>query len=205
MKDFSQLATDESILKAKLSLEKNGISVKIASNISEAKEMALSSIPEGSEVMTATSTTLDQLDLTPHFNDSGKYNSVKSQLSKLNRETDSLKMQKLGASPEYVIGSVHAVTHDGKVIVASGSGSQLPAYSYGAPHVVWLVSTKKIVENIDEGMKRIYEHTLPLEDARMKKVYGPDAGSNPRKILIFNAEANRERINLIFIKENLGF
>lgn len=205
MKDFSQLASESNIQEAKKTLETNGISVMVAKDSAEAQKMAISLIPEGAEVMTATSTTLDQLGLTKIFNDSGKYNSIKSQLTKLNRETDSLKMQKLGAAPEYVIGSIHAVTEDGKVIVASGSGSQLPSYSYGSPHVVWLVSTKKIVKNLDEGMKRVYEHILPQEDARMKRVYGPDAGSSPRKILIFNAEANRERIKLVFVKEDLGF
>lgn len=205
MINFSQLATETTINTTKKSLEANGINVLIAENGEKAKELALSLIPEGVEVMTATSTTLDQLGLTTQFNDTGKYNSVKSQLAKLNRETDSLKMQKLGAAPEYVIGSIHAVTEDGKIIVASGSGSQLPAYSYGASHVVWLVSTKKIVEHTDSGMKRIYEHILPQEDARMKKVYGPNAGSSPRKLLIINQELNPNRIHLVFIKQDLGF
>lgn len=202
---FATLATDKSIEKAVTQLNAHNVKTHIANTKAEAINLIKKLIPEGSEVMTATSTTLDQLGITKDINDSGKYNSVKSQLMKLNRETDSLMMQKLGAGPEYVIGSVHAVTEDGKVVVASGSGSQLPAYSYGSPNVIWVVSTKKIVKNVDEAMDRITSHVLPQEDVRMKSVYGPESGSRINKLFILNHELNPERINLIFVKEDLGF
>ncbi len=90
-------------------------------------------------------------------------------------------------------------------MVASGSGSQLPAYSYGATHVVWVVSTKKIVKNLDSAFERINTHVLPQEDIRMKKVYGPESGSNVNKLFILQRELNPARITLIFVKEDLGF
>ncbi len=205
MTDYLQLANDAVIEKTAKALGENNITVLVVDSGERAKEKVLELIPRGSEVMTSTSTTLDQIGLTPRLNDSGKYNSVKSQLVKMDRATQSLEMQKLGAAPEYIVGSVHAVTHDGHVVVASGSGSQLPAYSYGSPHVIWVVSTKKIEKDIESSIKRIYEHTLPLEDARLKKVYGPDAVSNVRKLLIVNSEIKPDRITLIFVKEDLGF
>lgn len=202
---FSTLATTASIQKATTALSSHGITVHVADNSDQTRKLVHSLIPKGSEVMTATSTTLNQLGLTDVINDGGMHNSVKSQLSKLDRNTDGLVMQKLGAGPDYIIGSVHAVTEDGKVIVASGSGSQLPAYTYGASHVIWVVSTKKIVKNLEEGLERIHNHVLPQEDKRMKSVYGPDASSNVNKLFILNNELNKSRINLIFVKEDLGF
>lgn len=202
---FATLATNSSIRKTSAALSSHGITVHLADDPSQTKKLVYSLIPKGAEVMTATSTTLNQLGLTDEINNSIHHNSVKSQLSKLNREKDSLQMQKLGAGPDYIIGSVHAVTEDGKVIVASGSGSQLPAYTYGASHVIWVVSTKKIVKNLEEGLERIYTHILPQEDKRMKSVYGPDASSNVNKLFILNNELNKSRINLIFVKEDLGF
>ncbi len=202
---FATLATTASIEKTKTALTNHGITVHVADSLDDTKKLVHSLIPKGSEVMTATSTTLNQLGLTDEINDGGDHNSIKSQLSKLNRETDALTMQKLGAGPDYIIGSVHAVTEDGKVIVASGSGSQLPAYTYGASHVIWVVSTKKIVKNLEEGLDRIYTHVLPQEDARIKTVYGPDASSNVNKLFILNNELNKSRINLIFVKQDLGF
>lgn len=38
----------------------------------------------------------------------------------------------LAAAPDVVLGSAHAVTDDGQLIVGSGSGSQLDAYAYAA-------------------------------------------------------------------------
>lgn len=205
MKDFSQLADDETINAAKKSLETNGFKVYVAENGNDAKKHALSLIPHGGEVMTATSRTLDSLGLTTIVNESGEYKSVKSELNKLNRETDNLLMQKLGAAPEYIIGSVHAVTIDGKVMIASNTGSQMPGYVYGSPHVIWVVSTKKIVTNLEEGFKRIYEYILPQEDKRLKEQYGPQVHSEVRKLLIVNSEINKDRITIIFVKEPLGF
>jgi L-lactate utilization protein LutC len=202
---YTTLATSFVIDTTIAALKKNNISAMVVDTEEEAITQATSLIPEGSEVMTATSKTLEKLGLDTFFNDSGKYNSIKSQLKKLNREHDGLKMQKLGAAPEYVIGSVHAVTKDGKIVIASGSGSQLPSYSYSAPNVIWIVSTKKIVSDVEEGLDRIYQHILPLEDERMKEVYGPESGSTPRKILIINSELNPKRINIVFVKKNLGF
>jgi len=39
-------------------------------------------------------------------------------------------MKRLGSAPEWVIGSIQALTEDGKVLMASNSGSQIPAYVY---------------------------------------------------------------------------
>ncbi len=203
--NYSSLASDTQITTASKSLAEHGITVLTAENGKEAVEKVLSLIPEGREVMTATSTTLNQLGLTETLNDSGKFDSIKNKLTKLNRETDGLEMQRIGAAPEYVVGSVHAVTEDGKVVVASGSGSQLPAYTYGASHVIWVVSTKKIVSNLDSAFERINTHVLPQEDVRMKEVYGPESGSNVNKLFVLQRELNPARITLIFVKEDLGF
>jgi hypothetical protein len=112
-------------------------------------------------------------------------------------------MQRLGAAPEWTIGSVHALTEDGHVLVASATGSQLPAYAYGADHVIWVVGAQKIVKNTEDGVQRIREYTLPLEDARARKTYG--MGSAINNLLIINATRAAGRLNVIIVKEKLGF
>jgi len=121
----------------------------------------------------------------------------------MDRKTQGLEMQKLGAAPEWAVGSVHAVTEDGKVIIASASGSQLPSYAYGSSHVVWVVGSQKIVKDLDEGMKRVREYVLPLESERAMKAYGQPSSIN--KLLILNKEANPGRITMVIVKEKLGF
>lgn len=202
-KDFGQLASDESINKVKDALSQNGINVIVVENGTEAKEKALQMIPDRAEIMTMSSVTVDSIGLAKELNESGKYNSVRGEFAKMDAKTQGQDMKKLGAGPEWATGSVHAVTEDGKVIVASATGSQLPAYAYGSNHVLWVVGAQKIVKDLNEGMERINEYVLPLENERAMKAYGK--GSSVNKVFILNKEATPERITMIIVKEKLGF
>lgn len=204
--DWNKIPNDDVINQTKEALITNGINVEIVNSgaEAEAKEKALQIIPEGSEVFNATSAILDKIGLSVEINNSPKYRSVRNELNKLNRKTDYIKMQKLGAAPEYILGSIHAVTQDGKVIVVSRTGSQLAAYVYGASHVIWVVSAKKIVRDLDEAFDRIYEHTLPLESERVKTAYGMSESEVAKKLVI-NHEVKQNRITMIIVKEDLGF
>lgn len=201
---WAKLPSDGVIDTTIQALSQNGINALVVDTAEEAKKKVLELIPEGSEVFTTTSKTLDEAGISEAINESGRYKSVRQELMFLDREKDALKMQKLGAVPEYVVGSVHALTEDGKVLVASASGSQLPAYVYGASKVIWVVSADKITKDLDSALKRIYDYVLPLESERAHKAYGVP-GSFVSKLLIFNKESNPKRIILIFVKEKLGF
>jgi L-lactate utilization protein LutC len=202
--NWNNLADDLTIEKTISALNANGINAHFAANETEARNLIFSLIPKGSEVFTATSVTLDSLGISKDIQESKYYISVRNKLNSLDRNKDQKQMQTLGAVPEYVIGSVHAVTQDGKVVIASATGSQLPSYSYGANHVIWVVGTQKIVKDLDEAINRVYEHVLPLESERAKKAYGVP-GSVVAKLLIFNKEVNPNRINLVFVNKELGY
>ena len=199
----AELADSGSVEKTIAALKQNGFDAFLVEKAAEAKQKIIELIPQGAEVMTMTSATLDAEGIAKEINESGKFESVRKKLNSMDRKTQGPEMQKLGAAPDWVIGSVHAVTEDGKVLVASATGSQLPAYAYGSQHVVWVVGTQKIVESMDDGFKRLQEYVFPLEDARARKVYG--VGSNVSKILIVNKEFAPGRITVVFVKENLGF
>lgn len=198
------LASKERIDTVMKALIVNGISAEFVETGEEAKRKALGMIPEKAEVMTMTSVTLDTIGLAKEISESGRYDSVKAKLAKMDRATQGGEMQKLGAAPDWAIGSAHAVTENGEVIIASNTGSQLPAYAYGSQHVIWVVGAQKIVATKDEAMKRIYEHVLPLESERAKKAYGVP-GSNVSKMLVINKEVTPNRITMIIVGESLGF
>ena len=160
-------------------------------------------IPEGAEVFTSTSRTLDELGIAAELDEAGHHNAVRPKLLKMDRNTQRHEMRELGARPAYIVGSVHAVTEDGFVMVASMSGSQLGPYASGAAHVVWVVGAQKIVKNIEEGFQRIEQYSLPLEDERMRRVYG--IGSAIGKILIVKREAMPGRSTLILLDDVIGF
>lgn len=204
MSKWNTLATDESIAKTIQSLKENGITSIVVENKSEAKEKILELVPEGVEVFTTTSMTLEAIGIPEIINESGKYDSVRNKLNAMNGETEGVAMKKLGSAPEWILGSVHAVTEDGHVLIASNTGSQLGAYVYGSTHVIWVIGAQKIVATMDDAQKRLFEHTLPLESERVKVAYGMPH-SNVSKTLVINKEVNPERITLVIVKEVLGY
>ncbi len=205
MKKWDKLADGKTIETTVAALKANGIDAQVVENSLEAKRKVLELMPENSEVMTMTSVTLDTIGLSEEINKAdSRFRPVRAKLHAMDRNTQVQEMNRLGAAPQFAVGSVHAVTEDGHVLIVSNTGSQLPAYSFGALHVIWVVGAQKIVKNTDEGIKRIYEHSLPLESARAKKAYGA-AGSAVNKILIINKEIQPGRVILIVVKEKLGF
>jgi hypothetical protein len=207
MKDYKVLASNESIDKAIKALGANGIEASVVETGADALKKVQELLPAGSEAFTANSTTLDQIGAVKLINESGRYDAVKAKLFKMDAKTQSREMRKLGAGPDFTIGSAHAVSETGSVLIASLTGSQLPAYAYGSGTVIWVVSTKKIVKDVEEGFRRIDEHVVPLESIRARKAYGlPDSfNSYPGKVLVFNREVQPGRVKLIFVKEDLGF
>jgi len=199
---FGRLADDEAIKAAAVGLEKNGIKAIIADNRDVAIVEFRKLIPEGSEVMNMTSTTLMELGLDNEILESGKYRAVRKELESLGEE-EKIKKLRFGAAHEYAVGSVHAITKKGEIIIASATGSQLPAYAYGADKVVFIAGTQKIVKDFEEGMERIREYVFPLENERALKAYSMGSGIN--KVLILNKEVNPGRITMILVKEKLGF
>ena len=202
---WKKLASKEEIQKTIESLKKNGFFAELAEDGEDAKKKVLDIIPEGSEVMNMTSVTLETLGIAEEIAKSGKYNDVRKKFERMMADKKQKReMKKIGAAPEYAIGSVHAITQNGEILIASGTGSQLPAYAYGSDKVIFVVGTQKIVKNLDEGIRRIYEHSLPLESERAKKAYGVP-GSSVNKILIINKEVSPSRIHILFVNRVLGF
>jgi L-lactate utilization protein LutC len=200
---YEKLADDKTVEETVASLKANNIEAVIVETGNQAKEKILSMIPKKAEVMTMSSQTLEQTGIDEAINKSSEYDAVKPKLWAMDRNTQARQMAKLGAAPDWVIGSVQAITKDGKIVIASNTGSQLSAEAYAGGKVIFVVSTKKIVEDLDEAMKRIYEYSFPKENERAKKVYGMPSGVN--KILIINKEVFPGRTTVILVKEDLGY
>ncbi len=200
---FTALASDAQIERTVKSLEANNIHALVTENGADAVKCLFEILPADAEVFTSSSVTLNTLGITEKINTSGRFNSVRAKLSKMDSKTQNREMQKMGATPDYMIGSVHAVTETGIVIIASKTGSQLAGYVAGAAHVIWVVGTQKIVPTFEAGLKRVEEYSLRLEDARAFKTFGIHSSIN--KLLIVNKEFMPGRTTMILVKENLGY
>jgi prefoldin subunit 5 len=200
--EFDHLASDDQIAITVQALEAHGIHTIVFGTGSEAREYILNMIPLGAEVYNPPSRTLDEIGLTQEIELSTNFQPVRSRLYSLDRITQQREIRKLISSPEVVIGSVHAITEKGEVLIASASGSQLSSEVSGADSVIWVVGTQKLVSTLEEGLRRIREYSYPLENTRTLQVYGKPSAIN--KILIVNGE-QPGRITLILVKESLGF
>lgn len=200
---YNTIPSDETISKTVEALKANGMEAVVVADAEAAKKQLLEMIPQGAQVMTMTSITLDSIGATPELNDPSKYGTVRPKLS--DPTTTPFEKRALGAAAEYVTGSVHGITESGQLIIASNTGSQMAAEVYGSPNVIFVVGAQKIVKDIDDGMKRISEYVLPLESERANKAYNITTGSFVSKLLVINREVNPSRIKVILVKEVLGF
>jgi acyl-CoA hydrolase len=202
-RDFARVAPEDVIERTAQALEANGIRAIIVETAAEAKQALLDLIPEGAQVHSASSRTLEEIDVIAEIQESGRYDAVKPKIYKMDRATQMDEIRKLTASPDYMLGSVHAVTEQGEVIIASGSGSQVGPYVYGASKVIWVIGAQKIVSDVDEGLRRTRDYVRPKEAARMGIAIERFPLRVP-KVLIYNFE-RPGRITAIIVKEPLGF
>jgi hypothetical protein len=200
--EFEHPADRAHLERSAAALADRGFKVQIANSAKHARELVLGAIPEGSEVHVALSETMRELGITKEIDESGRYDSIRARLNALDRETQGREMRKLGAAPDFIIGSAHAITDDGQIVVGSGSGSQLGAYAYAGGNVILVVGHQKLVADLDEGLRRVGEYSLPREYARMQSVGYP--GSLLAKTLIIHHEPSA-RITVILVPETLGF
>lgn len=200
---YANLADERQLARVAIALEDNGMDVIVVENGLQAREKIAELIPAGAEVFTSSSQTLDKLGISEDIDKSGRYDSVRAKLAKLDPATQGREMNKLGTTPEVIIGSVHALTETGSVIVASATGSQLGPYASGAAKVVWVVGAQKIVPTLEEGFKRVEEYSLPLESERALQAYGMQSSIN--KLLVVHKEFTPGRITVVIVKENVGF
>ena len=200
---FAKLASDEQITRATRALEANGIQVLIAKNGEEAKRLFFELVPDGSEIFLGASVTLEKLGITAEVDKSGRFDALRPKMFAMNRATQGREIRKLVGGPDFAAGSVHAVTEDGQVMIASNTGSQLGPYATSAGSVIWVVGAQKIVKDLNEGFKRIQEYSVPLEEEHMQQLY--KMSTNLNKVLIINREIRPNRITMIIVKEELGF
>ena len=203
MAEWDNLADDAALSRAVAALSGNGIDAEVAEDGQRACQHVLSLIPAGAEVMTMRSATLEAIGLYAEIDDSSRFSSVRRRLADPEGVTPEKEKRRLGAAPDWALGSVHAVTEDGRLFIASATGSQLPAYASGAGHVIWVVGAQKVVVDAEAAVQRIYEYVLPLEDQRMRRTRG--IGSSVNKLLRIDREVKSGRLRLILVKEHLGF
>jgi acyl-CoA hydrolase len=199
---FTSLPDDQALAATVVALEEHGFSVEVVGDRDAARAAVLARIPAGSSVMTNTSVTLDQTGIADAINDGGPYESARNKMLALDFATQAQQIKAIRGQPDYALGSVHAITRDGILVIASASGSQLASYAWGAADVIFVAGAQKLVPTLQAAHERIYQHSLKLEDARAQAAYGQH--SQVGKILEIHQELPG-RIHIVLIRQPVGF
>ncbi|HTD49150.1 MAG TPA: LUD domain-containing protein [Acidimicrobiia bacterium] len=201
--EFAGLASNTRIDAAATALEHNGFTSVIVDSGEQARDTVRSILPIGAEVFNNTSRTLEAVGVAEDIERSGLYQPLRPRLYQMDREMQAREMRLLAATPDFVVGSVHAVTEDGSVLIASASGSQLGPLVSGAGHVILVIGGQKLVADVGTGLRRISEYCFPLEDQRAREAYGVPSGVN--NVLIINRAMTPRRITAVLVRQSLGF
>ena len=199
---FTALPDEPTLAATVTALEEHGFSVEVVDDLDAAREAVLARIPQGSSVMTNTSVTLAETGIADAINDGGPYESARNKMFALDFATQAQAMKAVGGQPDYALGSVHAITRDGTLVIASASGSQLASYAWGAANVIFVAGAQKLVPTLAAAHERIYQYSLPLEDARAYAAYGQH--SQVGKVLEIHQELPG-RIHVVLIRQRVGF
>lgn len=200
---FADPAPAESLERAAGALWEHGFTVEILDDAAAARARVKELIPEGASVFTGASETLRLSGIEKDISTSGRYQAIRPRVLAMDRATEADEIRRLIASPDFVLGSVAALTETGSLVVASASGSQLPAYSGGAARAIWIVGAQKVVPDLSTALRRVEDHALLLENARAQAAYGQPSVVN--RLLVLNAEHQPGRGTVLLLREAIGF
>jgi hypothetical protein len=200
--DFTVPAPAAKVGRLAANLQARNYEVVVVQTSAEAKAEVLKRIPDGIQVHSGKSKTLEDIGLFDTLMGSDEYDFVRKQTLKMDRNTQAREMVKLGATPDLMINSVQAVTEAGQLVVVSASGSQIGAISAGGAKLILVVGSQKIVPDLDAAFQRIQEHVFPYEDARLMEMLGIHTAWT--RTLILERDFTPGRTTVILVKDPVG-
>jgi hypothetical protein len=204
--EFNKLASTESLERTSANLKEHNFEPIVVETKEEALAKIKELIPNGASVMNGTSESLRQIGYVDYLK-SGKHkwNNLHEVILAEPDPAKQALLRRQSVVSDYYVGSMHALTETGEIIIASNTGSQLPHSAFTSPNLIFVVGSQKITPTLNDGLDRINEHVVPLEDERMKQVYG--FGTTYAKTLIMHKENPMmgRSIRIILVKESLGF
>jgi hypothetical protein len=201
--DHAAPASAERLDRAIAALRENGFTAELLDDAAAARARIKDLIPQGAAVFTGASETLRLSGVAEDIEAGDRYQAIRPRVLKMDRATESDRIRRLVATPDVFVASVAAVTETGSLVIASGSGSQLPASAGGAAKAIWVVGAQKVVPDLSTALRRVEEHALPLESARAQAVYGQPSAVN--RVLVLNAEPQPGRGTVLLLREAIGF
>jgi hypothetical protein len=201
-KDFVSPASEETLQRVAEKLKGRNIEALVVEDGDEARTTVLARLPKGAELHSGKSKTLQDAGIFDAIHDLTEYDALRPRMLKMDRQTQMREIRKLTAGPDFMLGSLQAVTEEGVLVAASATGSPLGAYANTAGKVILVVGSQKIVPDLETALRRVREYVLPWEDAQVRKVVS--TGSFVGKILIVEREWVKDRMTVILVQKPIG-
>ena len=192
-----------SIRRTMEALAERNVEAVLVSDAEEALARLKELVPEGSEVFVNTSETLSSIGYTGYMHGNDRYVNLHDRMMALPDPAEQREFRRKTTTANYFVGSVQAIAETGEIVVASGSGSQIGAYSYGAKRLILVAGTQKICATLAEAEARTRGYTLERHDRWLEdqgRVATPIG-----KYMVMEHEPMAGRITLILIPESLGW
>ena len=204
---YSDPASAQDIERTIAALAPRGITAELVATKGQALARLRELIPPGASVNTGASLSLREIGFEEMLiSKNHPWHNLKDQIVAEKDPARATVLRRQGTMADYFLGSVHAVARTGQLVIASMTGSQLPAYAFSAGHVIWVVGVQKITADLEDAIRRVREYVLPHEDRRMRESSGGKMGSMIGKLLVFEQEAAflGRSLRMLLVNEVVG-
>ena len=177
----------------------------------EAKELALSMIPESSTITMGGCMSAHEIGLIQALKE-GNYNYI-DRAAATGQEKRAAELAAYTA--DVFLSSVNAITEDGILVNIDGNSNRVSAIAYGPKKVVMIVSMKKVCNSVDSALNRARNVAAPINAQRFGlstpcSVTGACSDcKSPDNIccqfLVTRFSNQPGRIHIILVNDNLGF
>jgi hypothetical protein len=182
-------------------LRARNFEVLIVDDGAAATAEVLSRVPEGSQVHTGKSKTLEDIGIFQEFMDNEKYDFIRRRTLKMDRNTQLDEMRRAGAAPDIMVNSAHAVTEGGQIVMTSATGSQIGPIASGAGKLILVIGSQKVVPDLDSAFRRIVDYVIPYEEDRLNVAHGI---AKMNRTLILEGDYAPGRTTIILVRAPIG-
>ena len=199
---FTTPATEETLQHVVAGLHARNIEAVVVDTGEDARKLVLERLPKGAEVHSGKSKTLQEAGIIDLVQDPDEYDFLRTRYLKMDRKTQAREIRKMISGPDFMLGSVNAVTEDGILVAVSATGSQLGPYASAAGKIILVIGSQKVVPDLVTALRRVREYVLPWEDAQVRQLL--PSGSFVGKILIIEREWVAGRMEVILVRKPIG-
>ncbi len=203
---YDTLAPRDSINKTIKALTKGGFLPESVTSGVEALSRIKELIPAGASVMNGTSRTLDEIGFVKYLKEeSHGWSNLHETILAEKDSAKQMALRKQSVLSDFYLGSAHAIAETGEIVIASNSGSQLPHIAFTSPNIILVVGAQKIMPTLPDAFRRLNEYVVPLENERIKGLYGFDTMHAKSLILHKENPMLGRKVHILFVNEKLGF